>query len=252
MSRALAYAHGAGVIHRDVALDNIMVTFSGEVRLIDFGIARSVSDATLTMPGTIVGRWSYTAPEVLTGARADQRADVYAAGVVLWELLTGRPPAFPDRAEPPAPSSLRPDLLPPSTQSSCAQSLPTPLSGSDPPRSCSAPSARSCRLLLPVRPLSGRFSRAVTTSPVLRRRLADELVEAKALRATVESGTRAVPADTAVRADADVSDEDEFGPAPSTPDLGLRWGRRTGPAWGCRRLSPPQETHPGTSVPTCG
>ena len=87
-----------------------MVTFSGEVRLIDFGIARSVSDATLTMPGTIVGRWSYTAPEVLTGARADQRADVYAAGVVLWELLTGRPPTFPDRAEPPAPSSLRPDL----------------------------------------------------------------------------------------------------------------------------------------------
>ena len=164
MSRALAYAHGAGVIHRDVALDNIMVTFSGEVRLIDFGIARSVSDATLTMPGTIVGRWTYTAPEVLTGARADQRADVYAAGVVLWELLTGRPPAFPDRASRQRRRRFAPTCHPPSMQSFCARSPRTPLSGSDPPTSCSGPSARSCRPLLPVRLLSRRFSRAATTS----------------------------------------------------------------------------------------
>ena len=208
MSRALAYAHGAGVIHRDVALDNIMVTFSGEVRLIDFGIARSVSDATLTMPGTIVGRWSYTAPEVLTGTRADQRADVYAAGVVLWELLTGRSPTFPDRAKPPAPSSLRPDV-PPALDAVVLRAI-----AADPTvRFGSAEELQ--RALGPFLPAAFAGETALRTFlarcydvPVLRRRLADELVEAKALRETVESGTRT--ANTAVRADGDVSDEDEW------------------------------------------
>jgi tRNA A-37 threonylcarbamoyl transferase component Bud32 len=212
MSRALAYAHGAGVIHRDVALDNIMVTFSGEVRLIDFGIARSVSDAALTMPGTIVGRWSYTAPEVLTGARADQRADVYAAGVVLWELLTGRAPVFPVRADPPAPSSLRPDL-PPALDAVVLRAI-----AADPTvRFGSAEELQ--RALGPFLPAAFAGETALKTFiarcydvPVLRRRLADELEEAKALRATVESGTRAVPADTPTRADSDGSAEDEWAP----------------------------------------
>jgi serine/threonine-protein kinase len=187
MCRALAYAHGAGVIHRDVALDNIMVTFSGEVRLIDFGIARSVSDATLTMPGTIFGRWSYTAPEVLTGARADQRADVYAAGVVLWELLTGRPPAFADRADPPAPSSLRPDL-PSSLDAVVLRAI-----AADPTvRFGTADELQ--RALGPFLPAAfagettlRAFLERCYDVPVLRRRLAEELGEAKALRETVES-----------------------------------------------------------------
>jgi len=68
-----------------------MLAFSGEVKLVDFGIARSDVDATLTSTGHIVGRPTYTAPEVWEGARADRRGDIYSLGVVLWQLLTGRP-----------------------------------------------------------------------------------------------------------------------------------------------------------------
>lgn len=117
VARALSYAHHAGIVHRDVAPQNVMVAFSGEVKLIDFGVAR-LADAgegslSLTRPGEFLGRMVYTAPEVLDGARADQRADVYSAGVLLWELLTGQLPLFgeiqPQRAPPP-PSALQPDV----------------------------------------------------------------------------------------------------------------------------------------------
>ncbi len=93
IARALAYAHAfgdLGIVHRDVTPDNIMLAFSGEVKLVDFGIARSNVDATLTSTGHIVGRPTYTAPEVWDGAQADRRADIYSLGVVLWQLLTGR------------------------------------------------------------------------------------------------------------------------------------------------------------------
>jgi serine/threonine-protein kinase len=111
VARALAYAHRAGVVHRDIAPDNVMVTFDGEVRLIDFGIARAGTDASLTAPGSFVGRYAYTAPEVLQGQRADPRADIYALGILLWELLTGQAPLFSEEA-PPAPSSLAKMPLP--------------------------------------------------------------------------------------------------------------------------------------------
>lgn len=90
VARALAYAHreaGGGVIHRDVSPENIMLTFIGEVRLIDFGVARSTGDPALTQTGLVVGRETFMAPEVLRGAVADRRSDVYSLGVVLWELL---------------------------------------------------------------------------------------------------------------------------------------------------------------------
>jgi eukaryotic-like serine/threonine-protein kinase len=93
VARALAYAHAfgdLGIVHRDVTPDNVMLAFSGEVKLVDFGIARSNADATLTSTGLIVGRPTYTAPEVWEGTKADRRADVYSLGVVLWQLLTGR------------------------------------------------------------------------------------------------------------------------------------------------------------------
>ena len=93
VARALAYAHAfddLGIVHRDVTPDNVMLAFSGEVKLVDFGIARSDVDATLTSTGHIVGRPIYTAPEVWEGAQADRRADIYSLGVVLWQLLTGR------------------------------------------------------------------------------------------------------------------------------------------------------------------
>jgi serine/threonine-protein kinase len=93
VAQALAHAHafgGLGIVHRDVTPDNVMLAFSGEVKLVDFGIARSNIDATLTSAGQIVGRPAYTAPEVCEGALADRRADIYSLGVVLWQLLTGR------------------------------------------------------------------------------------------------------------------------------------------------------------------
>jgi hypothetical protein len=90
--RGLGYAHdfgGHGIVHRDVTPENIMVSFSGDVKLIDFGIARSAVDGTLTSVGVVVGRREYIAPEAWEGEKLDRRADVYSLGVVLWELLTG-------------------------------------------------------------------------------------------------------------------------------------------------------------------
>jgi serine/threonine-protein kinase len=117
VARALAHAHAfgdRGIVHRDVTPDNVMLSFAGEVKLVDFGIARSNVDATLTSSGHIVGRPRYTAPEVWEGTQADRRADIYSLGVVLWQLLTAR--RFEDvravRGEgaPPAPSMHNPEV----------------------------------------------------------------------------------------------------------------------------------------------
>jgi hypothetical protein len=116
VARALAYAHAfgdLGIVHRDVTPDNVMLSFAGEVKLIDFGIARSDVDAALTSAGQIVGRPTYTAPEIWKGAQADRRADIYSLGVVLWQLLTGRrfAEARPsDQSPTPAPSAHNPDV----------------------------------------------------------------------------------------------------------------------------------------------
>ena len=124
VARALAYAHGvARIVHRDIAPDNVMVTFAGEVRLIDFGIARTGADPSLTAPGSFVGRASYTAPEILSGKRADSRSDIYSLGVLLWELLVGRPPAFEELQSNPSPSSRNPSLDLPGADAVVARAL---------------------------------------------------------------------------------------------------------------------------------
>ncbi|WZH38118.1 MAG: Stk1 family PASTA domain-containing Ser/Thr kinase [Microbacterium enclense] len=91
---ALEYSHRAGVVHRDIKPGNVMITESGGVKVMDFGIARAVSDSSSTVAETtaIVGTAAYFSPEQAKGESVDARADLYSTGVVLYELLTGRPP----------------------------------------------------------------------------------------------------------------------------------------------------------------
>ena len=86
---ALGYSHRAGVIHRDIKPANVMVTDEGQVKILDFGVARLAS-ASITQVGTILGTPAYMAPEQLMGQTVDSRADLYSAGVILRELLCGQ------------------------------------------------------------------------------------------------------------------------------------------------------------------
>jgi len=89
---ALAYAHGQGIIHRDIKPENIMITRDGQVKVTDFGLALPRGDVRLTQAGAMVGTVLYMAPEVVKGEAVDHRADLYALGVVSYEILSGRPP----------------------------------------------------------------------------------------------------------------------------------------------------------------
>ena len=113
---ALEYSHRAGVVHRDIKPGNVMVTSTGQVKVMDFGIARAISDssATIAQTSAILGTAQYFSPEQARGEAVDARTDLYSTGVVLYELLTGKPPfhgetavatAYQHISEPPAPPS---------------------------------------------------------------------------------------------------------------------------------------------------
>src|SRR5690625_698594 len=89
---ALGAAHRAGIIHRDVKPENVLMGFDGTVKVADFGLARAVTDATATSTNTVMGTVAYLSPELLSRGVADARSDIYAVGVLLHEMLTGTQP----------------------------------------------------------------------------------------------------------------------------------------------------------------
>jgi serine/threonine-protein kinase len=114
--QALDYSHRQGIIHRDIKPANVMLTLNGDVKVMDFGIARAVADtaATMTATAAVIGTAQYLSPEQARGERVDARSDLYSAGCLLYELLTGRPPFLGDSPLAVAYQHVREDPLPPS------------------------------------------------------------------------------------------------------------------------------------------
>ena len=119
---ALAAAHARGIVHRDIKPGNILLTLSGQVKVVDFGIARALSEAQLTLPGTTLGSVQYMSPEQARGNEVTTASDIYSLGLVMYEMLTGTRPFGGDSAaavamarlttDVPLPSSLRADVPP--------------------------------------------------------------------------------------------------------------------------------------------
>jgi len=114
--RALDYSHRGGIVHRDIKPANVMLTNSGEVKVMDFGIARAMADsaATMTQTAQVIGTAQYLSPEQARGERVDARSDIYSTGCVLYELLTGQPPFTGDSPVAIAYQHVREDPIPPS------------------------------------------------------------------------------------------------------------------------------------------
>ncbi len=118
----LSEAHDAGIVHRDLKPSNIMIDKEGNAKILDFGIARALGTQGVTADGSVIGTPEYMSPEQVEGKEADQRSDIYAFGVILFEMVTGRLPfsadtpfvvAFKQQSEkPPKPGELNPQTPP--------------------------------------------------------------------------------------------------------------------------------------------
>jgi serine/threonine-protein kinase len=167
---ALSYAHKQNIIHRDIKPANMMLTPQGVVKLMDFGIARSVTDGSLTNTGTTLGSLNYMPPEQVRGEAADARSDIYSFGVSLYEMLTGQLPFKGDSQYslmtahlndvPPEPITLRGDL-PPGLNTIIMMAI-----AKDPAnRFQSADAVRAALSSIPVSQLPASSTTAVTPTP---------------------------------------------------------------------------------------
>jgi len=111
----LAAAHRAGLVHRDVKPENVLISDEGEVKIVDFGLVRAVAEAGITSTSVILGTAAYLSPEQVKDGKASPRSDVYAAGIVAYELLTGQTPFSGDTALSVAYQRLDTDVPPPSS-----------------------------------------------------------------------------------------------------------------------------------------
>ncbi|MEV7397995.1 Stk1 family PASTA domain-containing Ser/Thr kinase [Aeromicrobium sp. NPDC092404] len=113
---ALDYSHRSGIIHRDIKPANVMLTPSGQVKVMDFGIARAIADTSsaMTQTAAVIGTAQYLSPEQARGETVDARSDIYSTGCLLYELLTGRPPFVGDSPVSVAYQHVREEARPPS------------------------------------------------------------------------------------------------------------------------------------------
>ena len=113
---ALDYSHRMGIVHRDIKPANVMLTTNGEIKVMDFGIARALADvsATMTQTQAVIGTAQYLSPEQARGETVDARSDLYSSGCLLFELMTGRPPFVADSPVAVAYQHVREAPLPPS------------------------------------------------------------------------------------------------------------------------------------------
>ncbi len=114
--QALEYSHRSGIVHRDIKPANVMLTRTGQVKVMDFGIARAMGDSGMTMTQTaaVIGTAQYLSPEQAKGEQVDARSDLYSTGCLLYELLTGRPPFVGDSPVAVAYQHVREEAQPPS------------------------------------------------------------------------------------------------------------------------------------------
>ena len=194
---ALDYSHRAGIIHRDIKPANVMLTPSGDVKVMDFGIARAVSDASSTMTQTaaVVGTAQYLSPEQARGETVDSRSDVYSTGCLLYELLTGRPPFVGESPVAVAYQHVREPAVPPSTHDT---ELP--------------PEVDAIVMKALAKRVEDRYQSAAAMRSDIERYLAGRPVQAPAVAVAPMDGTPFLPADAAPAATATtaaVADDDE-------------------------------------------